>query len=148
MASTPHMPNMDPPVFAQHVPALPELAPERFSTSQKTSSSTHSTQPSGSVSSSRWVEPVRIPVLSRSEAERTRIATRPSEGNQLSLPIPPRRAKFEAYGGKQTGWCAYDEATQEILREAYTCKDIAFVRMEDSYGNRSYAVNIDPAYLT
>ena len=37
---------------------------------------------------------------------------------------------------------------QEILREAYSRKDIAFVRATGSRGTHTYAVNTDPAYLT
>ena len=64
------------------------------------------------------------------------------------MPIPPHRAKFEAHAGKRSGWCAYDEAAQEILREAYTRQDIAIVRVAGSHGSHSYDVNTDPAYLT
>lgn len=144
----PPLVRVDPPHSAQHVLALPGTAPPRFATSQEPSSSSHCRQPTASASSGGEVEPVRIP--GDNLFATTRVRTQPwlSTGEQYSLPIPPNRARFEAYGGKKTGWCAYDDASQEILREAYTRKDIAIVRVDSTYGTRSYAVNTDPAHLT
>ena len=82
------------------------------------------------------------------EAASARVAERSSQDRQHNWPIPPPRAQFEAFGGKSTGWCAYDEAAQEILREAYTRKATAVVQREDKHRRYSYAVNTDPAVLT
>ena len=144
----PHMPSMDPPVDAQHVPALPEMSPDRFASWQSQGKSSHNKQPTGGASSAGSTDHVRIPICSRSEAARAGGAAWWSHDRQQSLPIPPHRAKFEVYGGRKTGWCVYDDVAQEILREAYTRKDTAVVRVAGSHGDHSYAVNTDPASLT
>ena len=144
----PHMPDMDAPVFAEPVVALSEMAPDRFSLWQNTSNGSHSMQLAGSSSCSRAVEAMWVPAPCQSDANTRNIAKRIRQGGQCSSPIPPRRARFEVYGGKKTGWVPYDEPNQVILREAYTRKDIAIVQVEHPYGCVSYAVNTDLAHLT
>ena len=144
----PHMPSMVPPVHAQHVPPLPEMWLHGFDFWHTSGTSSHFKQRTGDAASSCSTEHVSIFRPIGAEAASARVAERSSQDRQHNWPIPPPRAQFQAFGGKRTGWCVYDEAAQEILREAYTRKATAVVQVEHGCRRYSYAVNTDPAVLT
>lgn len=144
----PHMPSMVPPVHAQHVPPLPEMWPHGFASGKTSGTSSHNKLRTGDAASSCSTEHVSIFGPTGAEAASARVAGRSSQYRQFHWPIPPPRAQFQAFGGKRTGWCVYDEAVQEILREAYTRWATAAVQLEHGGRRYSYAVNTDPAVLT